>query len=72
MERTAIVTGAASGIGRASALLFAREGASLALVDRASFVSTTSYEKLPSELGLVSFRVRKSDRPTQGPSRKVA
>jgi 2-keto-3-deoxy-L-fuconate dehydrogenase len=34
MERTAIVTGAASGIGRASALLFAREGASLALVDR--------------------------------------
>jgi 2-keto-3-deoxy-L-fuconate dehydrogenase len=32
--RTAIVTGAASGIGRASALLFAREGAFVALVDR--------------------------------------
>ena len=32
--RTAIVTGAASGIGRASALLFAKEGASVALVDR--------------------------------------
>jgi 2-keto-3-deoxy-L-fuconate dehydrogenase len=34
MGRTAIVTGAASGIGRASALLFAQEGAFVALVDR--------------------------------------
>jgi NAD(P)-dependent dehydrogenase (short-subunit alcohol dehydrogenase family) len=32
--RTAIITGAASGIGRASATLFAAEGARLALVDR--------------------------------------
>ncbi len=32
--RTAIVTGAGSGIGRASALLFANEGAFVALVDR--------------------------------------
>jgi 2-keto-3-deoxy-L-fuconate dehydrogenase len=32
--RTAIVTGAASGIGRASALLFAKEGAFVALIDR--------------------------------------
>jgi 2-keto-3-deoxy-L-fuconate dehydrogenase len=32
--RTAIVTGSASGIGRASALLFAKEGAFVALIDR--------------------------------------
>jgi NAD(P)-dependent dehydrogenase (short-subunit alcohol dehydrogenase family) len=32
--KIAIVTGAASGIGRASALLFAREGASVAVIDR--------------------------------------
>src|ERR1700738_843253 len=32
--RTAIITGAGSGIGRASAVLFAKEGASVALVDR--------------------------------------
>ena len=33
-DRIAVITGAGSGIGRASALLFAREGAFVALVDR--------------------------------------
>ncbi|MCK8787289.1 SDR family oxidoreductase [Roseomonas sp. NAR14] len=33
-QRVAIITGAGSGIGRAAALLFAREGAMLGLVDR--------------------------------------
>jgi 2-keto-3-deoxy-L-fuconate dehydrogenase len=33
-EKVAIITGAGSGIGRASAILFAEEGASLALIDQ--------------------------------------
>ncbi len=40
--RAALVTGAASGIGRASALLFAQEGARLIVVDRAPEVDETA------------------------------
>jgi len=40
--RTALVTGAASGIGRASALLFAAEGAAVVVLDRAAEVETTA------------------------------
>ena len=40
--RAALVTGAASGIGRASALLFAQEGAKLIVVDRAPEVDETA------------------------------
>jgi NAD(P)-dependent dehydrogenase (short-subunit alcohol dehydrogenase family) len=39
--KTAIVTGAASGIGRASALLFAAEGAAVVALDRAPEVAAT-------------------------------
>ena len=40
--KRAVVTGAASGIGRASALLFAREGARVLAVDRAPEVAATA------------------------------
>ncbi len=40
--RAALVTGAASGIGRASALLFAQEGARVLAVDRAAEVDETA------------------------------
>ena len=40
--KTALVTGAASGIGRASALLFAAEGAAVVVLDRAPEVEATA------------------------------
>ena len=40
--KSALVTGAASGIGRASSLLFAQHGASVVVVDRASEVEATA------------------------------
>ncbi len=40
--RSAVITGAASGIGRASALLFAAEGAALVIADRAEAVHETA------------------------------
>ena len=40
--RTAVITGAASGIGRAAAILFAKEGANLVCVDRAEAVADTA------------------------------
>jgi NAD(P)-dependent dehydrogenase (short-subunit alcohol dehydrogenase family) len=42
--KRAVVTGAASGIGRASALLFAREGAAVVAVDRSPEVAATAAE----------------------------
>jgi NAD(P)-dependent dehydrogenase (short-subunit alcohol dehydrogenase family) len=40
--RTAVITGAASGIGRAAARLFASEGASMVIADRAEAVNETA------------------------------
>ncbi|MFN3512839.1 MAG: SDR family NAD(P)-dependent oxidoreductase [Phenylobacterium sp.] len=47
--KTAIITGAGSGIGRASAILFAQEGANLIIADKAETVNETA--KLVSEGG---------------------
>lgn len=52
--RRAIVTGAASGMGRATALLFAREGADLVLVDR----DATDGEEVVAELVAAGHRAR--------------
>lgn len=40
--RTAVITGAASGIGRAAAILFAAEGANVVIADRAEAVADTA------------------------------
>ena len=45
--KTALVTGAASGIGRASELLFAAEGAAVVALDRAAEVEATVAAGVP-------------------------
>ncbi len=49
--KVAVVTGAASGIGRASAALFASEGCALALVDRAAINDAPGALALQGEVG---------------------
>jgi 2-keto-3-deoxy-L-fuconate dehydrogenase len=57
MGRTAIVTGAASGIGRATALLFAKEGAFVALVDRDEAGLRQTFSAVESAKGEASVHV---------------
>ncbi|HVZ92762.1 MAG TPA: SDR family NAD(P)-dependent oxidoreductase [Rhizomicrobium sp.] len=62
--RVALVTGAGSGIGRASALLFAEEGARVVAVDRADSVKDTAAEiakKGGKAIGLVADAASESD-----------
>ena len=46
MDRIAVVTGAGSGIGRASALMFAREGARVAVVDLEEVTAKATAEEI--------------------------
>jgi 2-keto-3-deoxy-L-fuconate dehydrogenase len=55
--RTAIVTGAGSGIGRASAVLFAKQGAFVALVDRDRAGLAETLEAIDAEQGEASVHV---------------
>ena len=57
--KTALVTGAASGIGRASAMLFASEGANVVVLDRAPAVEETAAQ-IRSAGGRVTAFVRDS------------
>src|SRR5688500_3085471 len=57
--KTALVTGAASGIGRASAILFASEGASVVVLDRAPAVEETAAQ-IRSAGGRVTVFVKDS------------
>lgn len=55
--RTAIVTGGGSGIGRASALLFAREGAAVAVVDRDEAMLQETVAEIRDAGGTASLHV---------------
>jgi len=55
--KVAIVTGAASGIGRASAILFAKEGAMVAVVDVDTQGGAKTVEKITAQ-GNIAFFVK--------------
>jgi NAD(P)-dependent dehydrogenase (short-subunit alcohol dehydrogenase family) len=54
-ERVAIITGAASGIGRATALLFAREGAAIVMADSNADAGRRTADEITSLGGRVFF-----------------
>ena len=69
MDRIAVVTGAGSGIGRATALMFAREGARVAVVDLAEATAKATAEEIERAGG--QARAMRADvsrtRPTISP-----
>ncbi len=54
-ERTALITGAASGIGREAALLFAQEGANVVVADRAAAAGAETVAAIERAGGRASF-----------------
>jgi len=68
MDRIAVVTGAGSGIGRATALMFAREGARVAVVDLAEATAKATAEEIERAGGKPSPCARMCrTRPTISP-----
>ena len=66
--KVAIVTGAGSGIGRATAMLFAREGAQLALND----IDPRSLDRVAAEIGADRTRTVNGDIAKEDTARRLA
>jgi NAD(P)-dependent dehydrogenase (short-subunit alcohol dehydrogenase family) len=74
-NKVAIITGGASGIGRATALLFAREGASVAIVDINAELGVSAVNEIEAAGGraiLISCDVTRSEPCRQAVAQTVA